>query len=197
MSYKPNVLGADAGGTGLGTYAVGDILYASAPKVLTKLPAAADNSYLTLLAGVPVWAVGKLFSTAKVTLTNAQLKAINSSPITIVSAQGANKILIPLAWYSVFIYGGNNAFTGSNPLNLTYNGLNTSLAFPGTIQTAGVMVGTTTTERVGYGSVASSATTNAYINQPLLVTAAANFAGNAANDNTVTLVVNYVIVPTT
>lgn len=133
------------------------------------------------------------FNTAKITLTNAQLKAINSTPITIVSAQGANKLIILLGWYSVFTYGGNNAFTGSNPLNLTYNGLNTALAFPGAIQTAAVMTGTATNERIAYGTICSAAGTTNYINQPLSVTAAANYAGNAANDNTVSLTVNYIV----
>lgn len=43
------------GGTNQSTYATGDILYASAPNVLSKLPAGANGDYLQLTAGVPDW----------------------------------------------------------------------------------------------------------------------------------------------
>jgi hypothetical protein len=44
------------GGTGLSTYATGDILYASATNVLSKLTAGTNTHILTLVAGIPAWA---------------------------------------------------------------------------------------------------------------------------------------------
>jgi hypothetical protein len=44
------------GGTGLTTYATGDILYASSSNVLSKLPAGSNTQILTLVSGVPAWA---------------------------------------------------------------------------------------------------------------------------------------------
>ena len=44
------------GGTGFGTYAVGDLLYASATSAMTKLAAGTNGHVLTLAAGVPSWA---------------------------------------------------------------------------------------------------------------------------------------------
>lgn len=44
------------GGTGIGTYATGDILYASAANVLSKLAAGTNGHFLKLVAGVPAWA---------------------------------------------------------------------------------------------------------------------------------------------
>lgn len=45
------------GGTGLATYNTGDMLYASAPNVLTKLPIGVGGEVLTVFGGVPQWAV--------------------------------------------------------------------------------------------------------------------------------------------
>lgn len=47
-----------SGGTGQSSYAVGDILYASAPTVLTKLPVGANGTVLTVVGGVPAWTAG-------------------------------------------------------------------------------------------------------------------------------------------
>ena len=45
------------GGTGQSTYATGDILYASAPNTLSKLAAGTNGYVLTLVGGVPGWAI--------------------------------------------------------------------------------------------------------------------------------------------
>ncbi len=44
------------GGTGFTTYATGDIIYASATNVLSKLAAGTNTYVLTMVAGVPTWA---------------------------------------------------------------------------------------------------------------------------------------------
>lgn len=49
-------LGATSGGTGLSTYATGDIIYASASNTLAKLTAGSNTQVLTLAGGVPTWA---------------------------------------------------------------------------------------------------------------------------------------------
>jgi hypothetical protein len=51
-------LPATNGGTGLSTYATGDILYASGINTLSKLSASTNGYVLTLAAGVPTWAAG-------------------------------------------------------------------------------------------------------------------------------------------
>ena len=48
-------LGPTSGGTGLGTYTIGDIIYASASNTLAKLPAGTNGQYLVLAAGIPSW----------------------------------------------------------------------------------------------------------------------------------------------
>lgn len=49
-------LGPTRGGTGLITYATGDMIYASAADTLSALPAGSNGYVLTVAAGVPTWA---------------------------------------------------------------------------------------------------------------------------------------------
>jgi len=49
-------LGTTRGGTGLITYATGDMIYASAADTLSALPAGSNGYVLTVAAGVPTWA---------------------------------------------------------------------------------------------------------------------------------------------
>lgn len=51
-----NAVGATYGGTGLSSYATGDILYASATNTLSKLAAGTNTNILTMVGGVPAWA---------------------------------------------------------------------------------------------------------------------------------------------
>lgn len=55
-TWNGTLIGESYGGTGQSTYATGDILYASAPNTLSKLPAGLNTQVLTLSGGVPTWA---------------------------------------------------------------------------------------------------------------------------------------------
>src|SRR3989344_2054430 len=50
-----NPLGVSSGGTGVGSYAIGDILYASSTDTLAKLPAGTSGQLLSITNGVPSW----------------------------------------------------------------------------------------------------------------------------------------------
>ena len=67
-------LGPTSGGTGLSTYATGDILYASASNTLSKLAASTNGYVLTLSGGVPTWASasGGTYSRTSFTATAGQ-----------------------------------------------------------------------------------------------------------------------------
>jgi hypothetical protein len=56
---------------------------------------------------------------AKVTLTATQIKALNTTPITIVAAQGAGKRIIVEQIFGVSV-GVTAAFTGANALEFRY-----------------------------------------------------------------------------
>lgn len=55
-TWNGNIIAVPYGGTGLSSYAVGDILYASGATTLVKLSATTDGHILTLASGVPSWA---------------------------------------------------------------------------------------------------------------------------------------------
>jgi hypothetical protein len=54
-TWNANIIGATYGGTGTGTYATGDILYASATNTLSKLTIGSAGQLLTVSGGVPTW----------------------------------------------------------------------------------------------------------------------------------------------
>lgn len=55
-TWNGTTIATTRGGTGLATYTTGDILYASATNVLSKLAATTNGFVLTLAAGIPAWA---------------------------------------------------------------------------------------------------------------------------------------------
>jgi hypothetical protein len=70
------------GGTGLASYAVGDLLYANTTTTLTKLPVGTTGQVLTVTAGVPSWATGTasapVTKTANFTLADGESWVINN-----------------------------------------------------------------------------------------------------------------------
>ena len=64
-TWSATAIAATKGGTGLTSYATGDIVYASATNTLSKLTAGTDGQILTLASGVPSWAAPTGASTGK------------------------------------------------------------------------------------------------------------------------------------
>ena len=64
-TWSATAIAATKGGTGLTSYATGDIVYASATDTLSKLTAGTDGQVLTLASGVPSWAAPTGASTGK------------------------------------------------------------------------------------------------------------------------------------
>lgn len=64
-TWSATAIAATRGGTGLTSYATGDIIYASASNTLSKLTAGTDGQVLTLASGVPSWAAPTGASTGK------------------------------------------------------------------------------------------------------------------------------------
>lgn len=54
-TYLSGIVGVSSGGTGITTYAAGDLLYASATNTLAKLAKGTDGQVLKLSGGVPTW----------------------------------------------------------------------------------------------------------------------------------------------
>jgi hypothetical protein len=120
-------------------------------------------------------------------LTNVQIKALNGTPISVISAQGAGIAIIPVFATLKLEYGGTNAFS-NNPS--TYFGFsataatNPTLEFTGTSTTFWEATANAYMFMNGYPAVpiiAGSSVENA----ALYISTSANLTGNAAANNTV------------
>jgi hypothetical protein len=69
-SYSLPTVGVANGGTGITSYAAGDILYASAENTLAKLAKGTDGKVLKLVSGVPAWATEYSYSLPTVGVAN-------------------------------------------------------------------------------------------------------------------------------
>lgn len=132
---------------------------------------------------------------AEVTLTATQVKALATTPITLVAAPGAGKVIHFLGAQLKLDYGGSNAFSeaGDN-LGIKYT------------DASGVQV-CTTIECTGFIDQTADTYTNAVPSADAIVAATgaenqalvldnlgSNFAGNAADDNTLVVSVLYRVV---
>lgn len=147
-------------------------------------------------------AAGTGLSSVSITLTNAQVKALHATPIQVVAAPGSGKLLLPFMFQVQLNYGGNNAFTntGNGRMSLFYN--NTSgplgaidIPAPFVTQTAS-QIFFAAGESISNNLGASFAASSTFTNQALVISqdSATEFAGNAANDNTIDLTVWYMTV---
>lgn len=129
--------------------------------------------------------------TATVVLTSAQVKAIRATPITIVSAAGAGTYISVLACRAKLTYGGTNVFTAaaSQTILLYYN----AATQVGTcMDNASIVAAANTTYSTSLTSLGSRAATlveNLPVNARNSI--ATEISGNAANNNTITIVVTY------
>jgi hypothetical protein len=141
--------------------------------------AASGGSAVTLLTG---------------TLTSAQIKALHATPIQIIAAPGAGKVILVHCSFGSFNYGGSNVFVAGagQTIVLVY----------GTTVGAGLLIpnASLTTASSNFNTVpapnttttaAFSSVTNTAIN--LYNAVATEISGNAANNNTVTYSVLYSI----
>lgn len=100
-AWNGTAIGATFGGTGQTSYTTGDIIYASASNVLSKLAAGTNTHVLTMTAGVPVWAApsGGGGSPGGST-TQVQYNSAGSfaGDATFVFDDTANALSVPLCW---------------------------------------------------------------------------------------------------
>jgi hypothetical protein len=152
------VLNETHGGTNQSSYAIGDILYATAVDTLGKLPVGLDTEVLTLSGGVPVWVAP---AGAGVTTWAGGTTGLTPAAPT----AGA----ITLAGVLVGANGGTGKNNGTSTLSLAGNAAYTMTgggtialgAFTLTVPATGTAVlGTGTTNHVPYFSSANSVTSN-------------------------------------
>jgi hypothetical protein len=145
--------------------------------------------------------VGTVLRACTLAITNAQAKALRATPLTIVNAPGAGKIINPVSCTVGLIYGGTNAFTSAinDVLGLKYKDGTTASLFTGAVQ--GFIQATTNSLSLMVPAVAAGSTVNITKanadNQPLVVhnITASEIAGNAGADNTLLVTLTYQILP--
>jgi hypothetical protein len=128
-----------------------------------------------------------LQQTAIISLTNVQLKALNTTAVTLVAAQGAGIVIIPTSIVFKMIYGGTNVFTFSGTIDYCYGTLPTNafMTLGSTVITASA---TTYAASANYvGVIAASICENAAVS----IAASTAIAGNAAANNTAEVLVTY------
>lgn len=105
------LLSVARGGTNIGTYTTGDILYASATNTLAKLPVGANGQVLTIIGGIPAWATDVDGSgiTSLNGLTTATQTFANDTNVTITSVGSTHT----LGWSGLLAInrGGTNIGT--------------------------------------------------------------------------------------
>lgn len=134
---------------------------------------------------------------ATVTLTSSQIKNLVGTPITAVSAPGSGFFLNVLQTMSYFFYGGSNAFTNpsSIAISLYYN--NNTVSPITQLAGSGTITGTSNSYLPYPGGAGGFAYSESTVeNTPFIIsipTGSTNIGGNAANNNTLTVYIQYQI----
>ncbi len=151
--------------------------------------------------GVALRPTGVRLRAVTLVLTNAQIKALRATPLTIVQAPGAGKVILPVMAYVGLVYGGTNAFTGAanDNLSLKLKDGNGAVLMSGAVQAFIQATNSAISQMVPGAAVGSTVNVSKANgdNQPLVLhnQTAGEIAGNAAGDNTMLVTVFYAIVP--
>ena len=106
------VLDETYGGTGVITYATGDILFASGVDVLVALTAGADGEILTLASGVPTWAA-----------SGAAVSQLDDLSDVIITSPDANSILYRVGSEFIDSVAASFGWDGSNLIATNVNSI--------------------------------------------------------------------------
>lgn len=157
----------------------------------TDLASVAVSGDITLTnAGVTTLDDG-LIKTATVEISNAEIKAINATPIELVAAPGANK-MIEFMGATLFHDYGSNALTGDHAMTIGLD--DGSVAVAATIAHGDFAHKTADHIFVVQPALAFNDAALDVLNKNLALTAAGDYAGNAGADTVWTVVVSYRVI---
>jgi len=130
---------------------------------------------------------------ANVVVTNAEIIALRATPKTLVAAQGAGTMIELVSATLQLNYGGTNVFTESSD-NMIINYVDASgVAATGAIEGTGFIDATADAFTTVLAIPVVNGTTAQVVNTPLILDNTGNgeYAGNAAEDNTMSVFVAY------
>ena len=140
---------------------------------VASIAASADGQILTRAAGALVWSLAPIIRVAG-SLTTAQIRALNSAPVSLVAAQGSGQMIVPLEITFKSVRSGTT-FSVNGAVLLRWSGIATDLinstTFAWNPNTAG------TVYRQRYCIDATPADGSEPRNVALVLTAAADMTG--------------------
>ena len=182
-------LGATVGGTHQTTYNTGDILYASAPNTLSKLPIGSDTNVLAVSGGVPVWNTSiavQAAASAAAAATSATNAAASATSASSSAASASTSAASASTYASNAATSANNASSSAAAASASAAAASTSEGNAATsatnaansATTASTQAGIATTQATNASASASSASTSA-TNAASSATSASNSASTA------------------
>jgi len=149
---------------------------------------------ITTTTQIPYEVYPAVYATV-VTLTSAQIKTLVETPIVAVQAPGSGKGIIVVSAFSKFVYGGTNAFTNGQNLNLTYVNAAGTAALTTSLISSINIDGTVSLYTKPTVTTATTYAPGTIDNQPLVVSnTGTDITGNAAGDNKLIIGVVYQII---
>jgi hypothetical protein len=127
---------------------------------------------------------GAVIDSVKVTLTSAQILALNTTPITLIPAQGANTYIEVLACVA-YLKFNSAAYTGANAANITYTNA-AGAAATGTLASSFLDSSSSAAAKVIPAAVTP------VVNSPIVISVGT--ANPAAGNSTITLDLFYRVV---
>lgn len=140
----------------------------------------------------PLGSLSGAIQYASITLTAAQVRTLNGTPVAFIAAPGAGKVLVPIVGYGLLTSSGA-AFTGGFPasaISIAYNSTNSAMQFSSNAfvsVTSDVYSWATQNTLATVGGIAKASVQN----QPLnLVNFGLDYTGGGTS--TITIVVGYI-----
>ena len=161
-------------------------------------PTAAGTSGNVLTSDGTNWtsaapAAGSAILQVTGTLTNAQIKALHGTPITLISAPGAGKVVVVLQATAVMNYGGTNVFTDGGGAGIILSYTNTTNLAAATFMPTAQLVASSSRMNVSAAGSSVLLSNNANIAVVAYNSSATEITGNAANNNTLSYSILYTI----